>query len=97
MRPARNANFKGFRLMPPTLKIKVSLALEAWLEAPRNNFWAAWGQSLVGLCGLAAGAGWIMLVSLNAHAPIRAQIEPQAPLWRHLRALSPSFGGPIMV
>ena len=85
-------HFKGFRLMPPTLKIKVSLALEAWLEALRNDFWAAWGQSLLGLCGLAAGAGWIMLVSLDAHAPIRAQIEPQAPLERHLRALSPSLG-----
>ena len=59
------SNFKGFRLMPPTLKIKVSLALEAWLEAPRNDFWAAWGQSLVGLCEFAAGAGWIMLVSLD--------------------------------
>ena len=80
--------------MQLTLKIKVSLALEVWLEAPRNDFWAAWGQSLVGLCGLSAGAGWIMLVSLDAHAPIKAPIAPQAPLGRYLRALSPPFGGP---
>ena len=78
--------------MPPTLKIKVSLALEAWLQVPRNDFWAAWGQSLVGLGGLAAGAAWIMLVSLDAHAPRRAQIEPQAPLGTHLRALIPPWG-----
>ena len=64
--------------MPPTLKIKVSLALEVWLEAPRNDFWAAWCQDLVELCVLAAGAGWIRLVSLDAHAPIRAQSDPQA-------------------
>ena len=44
-------NFKGFRLMLPTLKIKVSRALEAWLEAPRNDFLALGRES--------CGAVWI--------------------------------------